>query len=425
MATTSSDITARLAVWLEEAARGVAFPGRVRVFCDESLAGILPPAVAAQRDCPGARGALLLAAACGTAWVEAGRGGRVAMIAERIDDAGWWEAVVLAGRLAGPLRLILVGGSAADLVRYVQAGWNADGPLVQLWPAVPPTATVALPRLRREWPPVRLASLPAGGLPPWPPALPLSDWLPWLVGREPALLLPDLAAGWCALPPSASVLMAAGAAAGDGWRVCWRLPRGSDLSAWLPALAEIGRRGLALKLLLDAADAVPMDRLHALHGWWLLAPADVGETAAVLTAALDNDDPTLIALPGASSRIPAWLPERSWQAGTARRLAEGGRATLVCDGRTASAAMVARDRLADAGITVGVLSCTSLLPLPVAALEQAAAHGPLVACGNLAGLMLAVLDGVPVVRAAEGGWVGATVNCLGPEVPKPGSSEVP
>ena len=410
MATASPDIAA----WLAGLAHGVAFPGRVRVFCDEALGGALPTEIAVAREWPVASGGILLAAACGMAWGEAGRAGCVAVIVVRRDDAGWWEAVELAGRLSCPLHLALIGGSEDDLVRCVKAGWNAGGPVVQVWPALSSSPAGVPPRVRREWQPVHLASLPPGGLPPWPEALPITDWLPWLASREPALLLPDLAAGWSSIPPSAALISALGAVAGEGWRVCWRLPRGCDLNVWLPALTEIGRRGLPLKLLLDTADDVPLDRLHALHGWWLQVPADAGEAAAILAAALDNDDHTLIALPVATpARFPSWPVERAWQAGTARWLASGGRATLLCDGRSAAAAMVARERLAVAGIAVGVLSCTSLLPLPVAALEQAAAQGPLVACGNLACLVLAVLDAVPVVRAAEGGWVAATRAALG------------
>jgi hypothetical protein len=177
--------------------------------------------------------------------------------------------------------------------------------------------------------------------------------------------------------------------AGEGRRVCWRLPSGIDLKPWLEALQQIGRRGLGLKLLVNANDLPPRPHLAPLVGWWVLVPADTREAAAMFAYALSCEDPVLIGLPATVPLpLPHWAEQQAYHPGHGRWLVHGGVATLVCDHRTLEMAGEAVTALAESGHRVGLLLCTSVLPLPVGDLDLAG-QGPLVACGSDLGIALA------------------------------------
>jgi hypothetical protein len=428
-----------IAALLAEAGQGVAFPAAVRLFCDHGLAGLLPHAAAARCEWPGASGGVLLAAAAGAAWAEGQRGGRVVVVAARaaLEQGLWWEAADLCSRLAlGALTLLLVDGQEQDRVRMAAFGWQlagAAGPPAGRAPqlrcgapagppgppagAAPPSAGAAGHPSgdgpRGAWPPVHLASLPPGGLPPWPwtpgaQALADDSALRWLADREARLLVAHQAPPWCAAPASAATLLALAQLAGEGLRVCWRLPAGA-LRAWSAVLAEAGRRGFALKLLVAAAELPALVQLSALEGWWVIAPADAREGAAVLAQVLDSEDAVLIAEGEPQPGLPSWPAEEPYLPGSGWPLASGGDLTLVCESRSAALALAARAGLAARGIAAGVLQCTSLLPLPRAQLADCALRAPLVVVGagaSAGGLAAAVRAVLPA---------GAAVVALGDE----------
>ncbi len=376
------------------------FPARSRLFCDQRLIGALPAELRGRCEWLGASGGMLLAAACGAAAVETPRGGRVAVAlpASALTDQQLFAAAALAVRLhLTTLTLVVVGGSAALIAPLIDLGWRRDGagPLVCLSPPLDAASLPPASDLRREWPPVNLRTLLPGALPPWPvdaASLPLaaaSDWLAWMAAREPDLVVANLAAGWRDQVPGAAVLGALAQLAGEGRRVCWRLPSGIDVKPWLDALQQIGRRGLGIKLLMNANDLPPRPHLAPLIGWWVLVPADTRETAAMLAFALSCEDPVVIGLPPTvPSALPPWADQQAFHPGHGRWLVHGGAATVVCDYRTLSVANAAVTLLAEAGHRVGVLLCTSLVPLPLADLDLAG-PGPLVACGSDLGIALA------------------------------------
>lgn len=376
------------------------FPARSRLFCDQRLIGALPADLRGRCEWMGAGGGVLLAVACGAAAVETQRGGSVvvALPAAAFKDPLLPPAAALAIRLQlKALTLVVVGSDPTVLAPLVDLGWRREGtgPLVALSPPLEAPLLPAATDLRREWPPVNLRTLLPGALPPWPvdvtslPPAAASDWLAWLAIREPDVVVANLAAGWRDQVPGPAVLCALAQLAGEGRRVCWRLPSGIDLRPWLDALQQIGRRGLGLKLLMNANDLPPRPHLAPLVGWWVLVPGDVREAAAMLAYALSSEDPMLIGLsPTVPLALPPWPEQQAYHPGHGRWLVHGGVATLVCDHRTLAVAGAAAALLGAGGQRVGVLLCTSVLPLPVGDLDLAG-PGPLVACGSDLGIALA------------------------------------
>ncbi len=419
-----ADYLTELLRWLGD---GVAFPGRVRLFADQRVAGALPPRLALQREWPQADGASALAAATGAAWVEQARGGRVLIVLDGIglQSGVGWDAVALAARLGLPGLFVLVVGASATLARQFAAwDWNVtQGPwqrhehkptahlLPEPWPT--PGRPAPLP-MAREWQPVRLAALQTGGLPPWPvdadePATAaLPAWLSWLAVRSPALLTADTPP-WSGISPTAAALAALAQVASEGHRVCWRLPAGFPLLAHLATLADIGQRALPLQLVVDASDLPGAAALATLTGWWVIAPADTAETAAALAASLDQELPTLLALPAdAAAPMEPWPAERAWTHGCGRWLARGERSTLVCGPAGREIALAAQRSATAAGLRLGVFHCSSLAPLPVHQLCEAAALAPLLVVPDDHGL-------VAQVRNAVASEAGARVLVMSPD----------
>jgi hypothetical protein len=416
---TNNEVIAEL---LAELGRGVSFPARVRLFCDQRLAGQLPYELASRREWPGVSGGMLLAAAAGAAWAEGQRGGRVVVVAPRaaLTQGLWWEAAELCAHLAlGALTVLLVDGREQDRVRMSAFGWLPPAPAglapaPQLLSFPDPSGAAAGPlpapaELRGAWPPVRLASLPAGGVPPWPwtggaPALESDSALRWLASRETRMLAAHQVSPWREAPATAATLLALAQLAGEGLRVCWRLPAGALCACW-SVLADVGRRGFALKLLVAASELPALAQLSALEGWWVIAPADAREGAAVLAQVMDSEDAVLIAEGEAPPGLPSWPPEEPYLPGRGRQLAPGSDLTLVCESRSAALTLAARARLAALGVEAGVLHCTSLLPLPRAQLDDCAARGRVVVVGSgavaggLAAVVRAVLPGAAELAA--------------------------
>lgn len=369
-----SDITAQFA----RLAEGIAFPARLRVFAADSWAGLIPAGV--EREWPHAGPDVMLAAACGAAWAEARRGGRVAVVMNDVAlrDPRGAEARKLVERLGlGNLHVLVAGR--------------------------PPTGDdeAGCPVLRREWQPVRLASLPMGGLPPWPVDGDGRAMEAWLGEREPRLFLAHAQPGWAEIAPGPALCAALGQLAAEGLRVVWRVPAGAHLGDCGAALADLGRRGLGLKLIV--AEPLPAALLATLVGWWVWSPADAGELAAVLANVLDHEEPSLVVLPAASADVAPWPATQAVVAGDGRELLAGGTLTVVADGHRAGPAL----RLAHAVSHAGAFACTTLHPLPVAQLLTLAARGPLAVLGeDLALAIMAALapsgDGRVIALPADG-----------------------
>jgi hypothetical protein len=396
----SPQLSAQLSTELSPPAQNSAFPARARLFCDQRLLGILPADLRGLGEWPGSGGSLLLAAACGAAVAEEPRGGRVVVVvpASALSDPALLVAAHMAVRLhVTTLTLAVVSTDPAIIAPLIELGWRraGAGPVVLTFAprdgaSLPPTL-----KKRQEWQPVHLRTLLPGTLPPWPvdgasmPPAAASDWLAWLAIREPDLVVANLAAGWREQIPSPALLCALAQLAGEGRRVCWRVPTGTDVRPWLDAMQEIGRRGLALKLLVNANDLPPRPQLAPLTGWWILVPADTNEAAAMMAHALDSEDPVVIGLtPTIPVMLPPWPAKQAYHPGRGRWLKHGAAATLVCDQRTLSVTAAAAIVLGNEGVQLGVLLCTSVLPLPVGDLDHAGS-GPLMACGNDLGIALA------------------------------------
>ena len=381
-------------------AQSSAFPARARLFCDQRLLGVLPADLRGRGEWLGASGALLLAAACGAAVAEEQRGGRVVVVvpASALSDPALLVAAHMAVRLhVTTLTLAVVTTDPAIIAPLIELGWRraGAGPVVLTFAPVDGASFPPMTKKRQEWQPVHLRTLLPGTLPPWPvdgaslPPAAASDWLAWLAIREPDLVVANLAAGWREQIPSPALLCALAQLAGEGRRVCWRVPTGTDVRPWLDAMQEIGRRGLALKLLVNANDLPPRPHLAPLTGWWVMVPADTNEAAAMMAHALDSEDPVVIGLPPTIPvMLPPWPAKQAYHPGRGRWLKHGDTATLVCDQRTLSVTAAAAVILGNEGVQLGVLLCTSVLPLPVGDLDQAGS-GPLMACGNDLGIALA------------------------------------
>jgi hypothetical protein len=376
--------TATLVDVIAELEAGLAFPARLRLLCAPELRAALPPG----RRCewPGLAGGALAAAACGVAAAERVRGGRVLAVVAR-DDGMLGAAAELARRLGvSDLHVLYAADEPGLLLRFgsgpAGGGWAQTATReVRLAPGT--AVATDDPPHRAEWPPVHLAALPIDGRAPWPsdpqaaPRAAAESALAWLAEREPALLRPHRDAPWSGLPDSSAKLLAAAHLATEGRRVAWSLPRGTPLLGWLDELREIARRGIPLKLLCAPED-VPLAHLALLDGWWIAAPGDAAEAGAVLSWALATEDSVIIALPEVRADAPVHPAEQPWTPGSARRLADGAAATIVCAAPSAPLALRARAALAGSGIDAGVLQCTSLVPLPLPDLRRAAAQGPLV-----------------------------------------------
>ncbi len=359
-------MTATVAELAQDEGRAVVFPGRLRLFVAPALRQALPEALPV--EWPALDDERLAAVAGAAGMAEANRQGRVLLVldAAAVLAAASAEALTVGARLAGPeTTLVVAGGGEGALARAAALGWGrTSGP--GLRPAAPVARQSVLRRthLPQEWPPVRLPSLPVGVLPDWPtlgdsPGERVAARLAWLAEREPRMLLGHHVVDG---PASAALALALAQLASDGRRVVWLLPSGSSLTDLVPALAIIGRRRLGLKLISAAPVSPALATL--LEHWWIATPADDAETAAVLAAQLDQEDPCLLALPPtlAVPGIIPWPSNEPWIPGSGRWLIRGGPATVICGPGTAANVQAAQALLLAKGLSISVYHATSLTP---------------------------------------------------------------
>jgi hypothetical protein len=391
----SDELMQEPSTYFAQRAAATVFPGRLRLFCDERVAHLLSPTERADSVVQGAKDGYLFGAACGAAVIEHQRQGYVVVLlpARALQDEQVRQAAKLALGLAlNNLTLIIVGNELSDSDWLIDLGWSRGGEgegLVVRHVQPPTTSYVVAPaRMREEHQPVHLSTLLPGDLPPWPvddlsvPLASVVDWMSWLISREPHLVVADMAQPWRTLPPSPALLAALAQVSCEGRRVCWRLPTATNLFHYLAAMHEIGRRGQALKLMVTTNDLPNRPQLAALTGWWVLVPNDVAEAAAMFAFALAIEDPVLLALPStAINALPSWPVGQAYIPGTGRWFCHGAQATIVCDYRTLQTAVQAAATLSHDNIQVGVLICSTLVPLPVGDLDHIP-PAPIIACGN-------------------------------------------
>ncbi|GDY12409.1 hypothetical protein LBMAG53_12870 [Planctomycetota bacterium] len=261
--------------------------------------------------------------------------------------------------------------------------------------------------VRQEWPPVHLASLPAGLVAPsmdrgMSPNLAIDTWLMQIAADEPRLILPHHHGWWPQQPADGATLQALAQLACSGWRVVWRLPAGLDLTDWAQALDAVGASGAPIKLLVQAADLPEVGWWMERRGWWCIAPADADETAAVLLWALAHEDSVVVGLPPAGSGISAWPSGTAWMPGSGRWILGGPddphrAGTLVCRADRVHRALTYH-RPGE-----GVFCCTSLWPLPVEELRRAARRGPLRVAARLHSAVVAALADEPEIQIERWG----------------------
>jgi transketolase len=111
--------------------------------------------------------------------------------------------------------------------------------------------------------------------------------------------------------------------------------------------------------------------LRAIHNIDIVTPADNFETRAVLIAALTYPAPLYLRF-GKRPLPHLHTPDTLFQIGKAITLREGHDVTFVATGETVAPAVMAADRLAEAGISTRVISMHTLKPFDEAAFLQAA-----------------------------------------------------
>lgn len=350
-------------------------------------------------ELPGADATEAIASLAGAGWCEQARGGVAVAIlsAAELADGSAMPAALAASRLGVAAILGVVG--LDDVVRrlFTAAGWSCadDGDVIS-----GPTV-------------VGIDDGPAGPIPMaghgrWQPVhlYAVRDWsretgdvlasLPSLVAREPHVILADSQRPWCDLSGPA-LPMVLGALAGEGKRVCWRVPAATDLRACVPGLRRLADRGRAMTLIVDDFTTDSLAFWHALPGWWVMAAADDGEFRALLARALRSEDLCVVARPPTGA-IETWPSGDAHVPGTGRWLASepAAKATLVCASAGSEACQRAREALTAMGIAVGIYHVSSVIPLPEAELAEASSRGPLIVAD----------DGEP-----SAGLAGAITRC--------------
>ena len=116
---------------------------------------------------------------------------------------------------------------------------------------------------------------------------------------------------------------------------------------------------------------------RAIANMTVIVPADPLETAQAMRAVAEYDGPVFLRL----SRMP--VPDISpegyeFQIGKAVTLREGRDVTLIANGTMVSRALGAASLLAADGIQAAVVNMATVRPLDTAAVEEAAARGPIV-----------------------------------------------
>jgi 1-deoxy-D-xylulose-5-phosphate synthase len=103
--------------------------------------------------------------------------------------------------------------------------------------------------------------------------------------------------------------------------------------------------------------------LRTVPGLTIAAPADATELCALLETALDLDGPIAIRYPKGTAPATPDLPVEPIPVGRWEELREGKDAAILAVGRMVEVAQVAADRLAEQGISCGVVNARWVKPM--------------------------------------------------------------
>jgi len=116
---------------------------------------------------------------------------------------------------------------------------------------------------------------------------------------------------------------------------------------------------------------------RAIANLTVIVPADPTETAKAVRAAAAMDGPVFLRL--SRTPVPAVTSEaHSFEVGRAVMLRAGRDVTIVAAGVTVGRALTAADLLASDGIDAAVMNLSTIRPIDLEAIVQAASRGPIV-----------------------------------------------
>lgn len=118
--------------------------------------------------------------------------------------------------------------------------------------------------------------------------------------------------------------------------------------------------------------------MRAIPGMTVLSPADCGETAKAIAAALRHPGPVYIRLTGGKDNPAVYKTDYDFQIGKGVVLRRGAQVALIATGTMVHRAMEAAAILAEAGIAATVVDMHTIKPLDVALVEEICRTIPLV-----------------------------------------------
>jgi transketolase len=113
--------------------------------------------------------------------------------------------------------------------------------------------------------------------------------------------------------------------------------------------------------------------MRTVPGLTIISPADCAEIHKVLEACVGYDQPVYIRLTGAPNAPLVYSEDYAFEIGKAVWLRPARDVVLIASGTTVGHCLGAADRLAEAGVAVGVLNMHTIKPLDAAALADVAA----------------------------------------------------
>ncbi|MBC7906142.1 MAG: transketolase [Rhodospirillaceae bacterium] len=110
--------------------------------------------------------------------------------------------------------------------------------------------------------------------------------------------------------------------------------------------------------------------MRAIPGLTVLSPADCGETAKAVEAAINSNRPTYIRLTGGKDNPAVYKTDYDFQIGKGVVLRDGTDVALVATGTMVYQALNAASILADQGISASVVDMHTIKPMDAALVEQ-------------------------------------------------------
>jgi len=144
--------------------------------------------------------------------------------------------------------------------------------------------------------------------------------------------------------------------------------------------------------------------MRAIPNITVLSPADCGETAKAVKAALDHHESVYLRLTGGAPNPPLYTEDYDFEIGKSVTLREGKDVALIATGSMVHASLTAAELLAESGIEASVINMHTIKPLDAEAVRQAAATHTLIVSVEehtvLGGLGSAVAEAKAMMRQA-------------------------